>query len=240
MSFVIGFPYLLVLKSRSIWWAWHVAHVEDNKCIQIVTGKPEGTLGSPRSRWENNIRKNIIAIRLIGLEWINSPSIWTSSGLMWTGYWTFGFHNSVDLLTSWRTASFSRKILFHWITNTIRRDLASAHAWCVSTHVWCAVGARLWSCKFATTSDPCPTLHGWSRPGYSAGFAHASAKQHYTCSKNIHSFRSHLFILLPCGHIETGDVVLLSATCAWTPKVIGPPHYRLVHVMCEQYTFTHF
>jgi hypothetical protein len=34
---------------------------------RIVTGKPEGTLWSPRSRWENDIQKNIIAIRLIGL-----------------------------------------------------------------------------------------------------------------------------------------------------------------------------
>ena len=54
-------------------------------------------------------------------------------------------------------------------TNTIRLDHASAHACCVSTHVWCAVGARFWSYEFATTSDPCPTLHGCSRPGCSAG-----------------------------------------------------------------------
>jgi len=49
---------------------------------RIVTGKPKGTLGSPKSRRESNIQKNIIAIRLISLEWINSPSIWTSGGLL--------------------------------------------------------------------------------------------------------------------------------------------------------------
>jgi hypothetical protein len=109
---------------------------------------------------------------------------------LWTLYLTFGFHNSADLLTSWRTASFSRKFLFHCVTKTIRLDHASVHAWCVSTLVWCAVGARFWSCEFVTTSDPCPTLHGCSRPGYSTGVAHATAKQRYTCSKNIYYFRS--------------------------------------------------
>jgi hypothetical protein len=49
---------------------------------RIVIWKPEGTLGSPRSRWEYNIQKNIIAKRSIGLDWINSPSIWTSGGLL--------------------------------------------------------------------------------------------------------------------------------------------------------------
>jgi hypothetical protein len=75
-------------------------------------------------------------------------------------------------------------------TNTIRLDNAFAHVWCVSTRVWCAVGARFSSCEFGRTSDPCQTLHGCSRPGTSAGVAHATGKQRYTCSKNIHLFRS--------------------------------------------------
>jgi len=49
-------------------------------------------------------------------------------------------------------------------TNTIRPDHASAHVWCV----WCAVGVRFWSCEFATNSDPCATLHGCSRQGFTA------------------------------------------------------------------------
>ena len=53
----------------------------------------------------------------------------------------------------------------------------------------------------------------------------------------------HWFILLPWGQFETGCVVLLSGTCVWSPfqelKCYRIPHYPLVHVMCEQYTFTH-
>jgi len=111
-------PYLMVLKSRSIWWAGHVAHVEGNKCIR----KSEGTLGNPRSRRENTIQMDIIAIRLISLDWINFPSIWTSGGLLWTRYRTFGSHNSGDLFTTWRTTNFSRKILFHWVRLQLKCD----------------------------------------------------------------------------------------------------------------------
>ena len=58
--------------------------IKDLNAYRIVIGKPEGKLGSHRSRCENSIQKNIIAIRLIGLDWIYAPSIWTSGGLLGT------------------------------------------------------------------------------------------------------------------------------------------------------------
>jgi hypothetical protein len=158
---------------------WHMW--KKINAYRIVIGKPEGTLGSRRSRWVNNVQKNIIAIRLISLDWINSPIIWTSGWLFWTRYWTLGFHNhywqAEELL-----ASHERSCSIELRT---RYD-PTAHVWCVSTHVWCAVVARLSSCEFATTSDPCSTLHGCSRPGFSAG------GRPRNCKAMLYLFQKHL------------------------------------------------
>jgi len=59
---------------------WHIW--KKTNAYRIVIRKPEGTLGSPMSRREINIQKNIIVIILISLELINSSSIWTSCGLL--------------------------------------------------------------------------------------------------------------------------------------------------------------
>ena len=54
-----------VIKSRRFRWAGHVARMEDDRSVfKIITGKPTGkrTLGRPRRRWEDNIRKDLKAI----------------------------------------------------------------------------------------------------------------------------------------------------------------------------------
>ena len=49
-----------VIKSRRLRWADHVTWMEEGKsAFKILTGKPTGkrSLGRPRRRWEDNIRK---------------------------------------------------------------------------------------------------------------------------------------------------------------------------------------
>ena len=51
-----------VIKSKILRWARHVARMEEGRsCFNILTGKPTGKipLGSPRRRWEDNIRMNL-------------------------------------------------------------------------------------------------------------------------------------------------------------------------------------
>ena len=53
---------VLVVKSRRMRWAGHVARMgEDRGVHRVLVGKPEGKrpLGRPRRRWENNIKKDI-------------------------------------------------------------------------------------------------------------------------------------------------------------------------------------
>ena len=63
----------LVIKSRRLRWAEHVARMEEGcSAFKILTGKPTGKrpLGSPRQRLEDNIRmdlEEIVSIRGVGL-----------------------------------------------------------------------------------------------------------------------------------------------------------------------------
>jgi hypothetical protein len=53
-------PYVVrVIKSRRLRWAGHVARMEEGRSgFKILTGNPTGKrpLGSPRRKWEDNIR----------------------------------------------------------------------------------------------------------------------------------------------------------------------------------------
>jgi hypothetical protein len=46
------------------------AHRGDGKCIQNLTGKPEGNrpLGRRRHRWENNIKMDLREVGLQGMD----------------------------------------------------------------------------------------------------------------------------------------------------------------------------
>ena len=51
-----------VVKSRRMRWAGHVARMgEDRGVHRLLVGKPEGKrlLGSPRRRWEDNIKMDL-------------------------------------------------------------------------------------------------------------------------------------------------------------------------------------
>jgi len=48
-----------VVKSKKMRWAWHVARMEEGRCVhRVLMGKPEGKrqLGRPKRRWEDNIK----------------------------------------------------------------------------------------------------------------------------------------------------------------------------------------
>ena len=60
-----------VIKSRRLRWAGHVARMEEGRsALKIVTGKPTGKrpLGTPRRRWEDNIRMDLEEIGVNGGE----------------------------------------------------------------------------------------------------------------------------------------------------------------------------
>jgi hypothetical protein len=51
-----------VIKSRRMRWAGHVAHMVGGRGVyRVVVGRPEGKrlLGSPRCRWEDNIKLDL-------------------------------------------------------------------------------------------------------------------------------------------------------------------------------------
>jgi hypothetical protein len=56
-----------IIKSRRMRWAGHVARMgEKRKVCRLLVGKPEGKrpLGRPRRRWIDNIKMDLLEIRL--------------------------------------------------------------------------------------------------------------------------------------------------------------------------------
>jgi len=54
-------------------WAGHVAHmVEERGVYRVLVGNPEGkrTLGRPRRRWMDNIRKDLQEVGCGYVDWI--------------------------------------------------------------------------------------------------------------------------------------------------------------------------
>jgi len=63
-----------VIKSRRMRWVGHVACVGEGRVMySILVGKPEGKrpLGSPRHRWEDNIKRDLQEVGWGGgMDWI--------------------------------------------------------------------------------------------------------------------------------------------------------------------------
>jgi hypothetical protein len=62
------------IRSRRMRWVGHVAHMgEEREVYKVFVGKLKGKrpLERPRHRWENGIRKDIMAIGCGGVEWSN-------------------------------------------------------------------------------------------------------------------------------------------------------------------------
>jgi len=62
-----------VIKTRRIRWAGHVARMGERRGVyRVLVGKHEGkrSLGRPRSRWENNIKTDLLEVGCSGMDWI--------------------------------------------------------------------------------------------------------------------------------------------------------------------------
>jgi hypothetical protein len=62
-----------IIKSRRMRWAGHVARMgEKRNASGLLVGKPEGKrpLGSPRRRWVDNIKMDLLEIGGGGVDWI--------------------------------------------------------------------------------------------------------------------------------------------------------------------------
>ena len=93
ISLLLNYFEALVVKSRRMRWAGHVARMgEERGVYRVLVGKPEGRrpLGRPRRRWMDNISR--ISSRWdvgiwTGLGW---PRIETGGRRLWVRQWTFG------------------------------------------------------------------------------------------------------------------------------------------------------
>ena len=66
---------VMVIKSRRLRWAGHVARMEESRsAFKMLTGKPTGKrpLGRPRRRWEYNIRMDLEDIGVNASNWVDS------------------------------------------------------------------------------------------------------------------------------------------------------------------------
>ena len=64
-----------VIKTRRLRWAGHIARmVEGRSALKILAGKPTGKRpsGSPRRRWEDNIRMDLEKIGVNAGIWVDS------------------------------------------------------------------------------------------------------------------------------------------------------------------------
>jgi hypothetical protein len=53
-----------VVKLRRMRWAGHVARMGEGRSVhRVLVGKPKGTLGRPRHRWEDNIKMDLQEVR---------------------------------------------------------------------------------------------------------------------------------------------------------------------------------
>jgi 3-oxoacyl-ACP reductase-like protein len=57
-------------------WVGHLARVgERRSAYRVLVGKPEGKrpLGSPRHKWEDNIKVDLQEVGCVGVHWIDLP-----------------------------------------------------------------------------------------------------------------------------------------------------------------------
>jgi hypothetical protein len=62
-----------IIKSRWIWWAGHVARMEEKRnAYKLFLGRPNGKrpLGRLRRRWVDNIKIDLLEIGWDGVDWI--------------------------------------------------------------------------------------------------------------------------------------------------------------------------
>jgi hypothetical protein len=69
---------VLVIKSRRMRWAGHVARMGERRSVYgVLVGKTEGKrpLGRPRRRWEDNIKIGLQEVGCGGVDWIGLAQV---------------------------------------------------------------------------------------------------------------------------------------------------------------------
>jgi hypothetical protein len=62
-----------IIKLRRMRWAGHVARIVAKRNVhRLLVGKPEGKrpLGRPRRKWIDNIKMDLLGVRLGGVDWV--------------------------------------------------------------------------------------------------------------------------------------------------------------------------
>jgi hypothetical protein len=78
---------IMVIKSRKIRWAGHVAHMGDTRNpYKILVGKTEEkrSLGIPRRKGEGNMKMDLGDVGWEGVDWIHLAQNGTSGGFLLT------------------------------------------------------------------------------------------------------------------------------------------------------------
>jgi hypothetical protein len=104
-----------IIKSRRIWWAEHVARMEEKNVYRVLAGKPEGTgpRGRPRRKWLDNTKMCVVERVWDGVDWIDLAQsmdkcralansvmnlrVPQNSGKLSSGFTTFGLSSSAQL-----------------------------------------------------------------------------------------------------------------------------------------------
>jgi hypothetical protein len=64
---------IIIIKSRRMRWAGNVARIGKKRNVcRLLVGKPEGKrpLGRPRRRWVDNIKMDLLEIRVNVVDWL--------------------------------------------------------------------------------------------------------------------------------------------------------------------------
>jgi hypothetical protein len=101
-----------VMKSRRTRWAGHVARMGDGRGVyRFLVGKPEGTLGRPRYRWEDNIKADLQEVGCGGLDWIELAQDRDRWRALVNAVMNLRLPQNAGNLTSCKPVSFSRTLL---------------------------------------------------------------------------------------------------------------------------------
>ena len=111
---------VLVIKSRRMRWAGHVARMgEESRVYWVLVGKLGGTrsLGRPRRRWVDNIRMDLQEVGCGYMDWIGLAQDRDRWRMLVSAVMNFRvLWNAGNFLTSCKPVGFSRRTLHHGVS----------------------------------------------------------------------------------------------------------------------------